>query len=39
MKNGGAVVEGSFIASVALKSNMTMDETIAEVKEQLKMIK
>ena len=30
------VVEGSFIASVALKSNMTMDETIAEVKEQLK---
>ena len=30
------LVEGSFIASVALKSNKTMDEAIAEVKEQLK---
>lgn len=27
------LVEGSFIASVALKSNKTMDEAIAEVKE------
>ena len=30
------LVVGSFIASVALKSNKTMDEAIAEVKEQLK---
>lgn len=30
------VVEGSFIASVALKSNKTMDEAIAEFNEQLK---
>ena len=29
-------VEGSFIVSVVLKSNKTMNEAITEVKEQLK---
>ena len=30
------IVEGSFIASVAIKSNMSMDDAIAEVKTQYK---